>query len=86
MRVLASQIIEKIRYQLKIKNINNYWCAILMKTNTQNSVLYSLINDANEKIVIKTFCNPTADAKEIYKALNCKQKPYVKKYFLTSQY
>jgi transposase len=77
--VLAYQVVATIRHQLKTKNINDSWQTIVMKMNTQKSVVTSLMDAENKKIVIKTCSQPSSDAKAIYKALNYKNEAFQRK-------
>ena len=79
MGILAYQMVATIRHQLKMNKITDSWATILLKTNTQKSVITSMLNSDNKKIVIKTCNQPSTDAKAIIKALNYKNQPYVKK-------
>jgi len=80
--VLAYQVVATIRYQLKIKNINDSWSTIIMKMNTQKSVVTSMMDTDNKKIVIKTCSQPSSDAKAIYKALNYKNEAFKRKHIV----
>jgi transposase len=80
--ILAYQIVATIRYQLKMKKITDSWQTIVMKTNTQKSVVTSMIDLDNKKIVIKTCSQPSTDAKSIYKALNYKPEAFKRKYIV----
>ncbi len=77
--VLAYQVVATIRHQLKTKNINDSWRTIIMKMNTQKSVVTSMMDTDNKKIVIKTCSQPSSDAKAIYKALNYKNEAFQRK-------
>jgi hypothetical protein len=78
MGVLAYQMVATIRHQLKSNQINDSWQTILMKTNSQKSVITSMVNDKNKKIIVKNCNQPSTDAKAIFKALNYKNQSYVK--------
>ena len=77
--ILAYQIVATIRHQLKMKNITDSWQTIIMKTNTQKSVVTSMMDANHKKIVLKTCSQPSADAKAIYKALNYKNQAFKRK-------
>ncbi len=76
--VLSYQVVATIRHQLKNKNISDSWQTIVMKMNTQKSVVTSMMDSENKKITIKTCSQPSSDAKAIYKALNYKNKAFEK--------
>ena len=80
--VLAYQVVATIRYQLKLKNINDSWQTIVMKMNTQKSVVTSMMDTDNKKIVIKTCSLPSSDAKAIYRALNYKNEAFQRKHIV----
>lgn len=80
--VLAYQVVATVRYQLKSKKINDSWQTIVMKMNTQKSVITSMIDSENKKITIKTCSQASSDAKAIYKALNYKDKAFEKKHIV----
>jgi transposase len=77
--VLAYQVVSTIRHQLKTKNINDSWQTIVMKMNTQKSVITSMMDVDRKKIVVKTCSQPSSDAKAIYKALNYKNEAFKRK-------
>lgn len=85
MGVLAYQMVATIRHQLKSNQINDSWQTILMKTNSQKSVITSMLNDKNKKIIVKNCNQPSTDAKAIFKALNYKNQPYVKNNIVLSE-
>ncbi len=74
--ILAYQIVSTIRYQLKQKDITHDWKNIIRIMNTQKSVINSMKNSKNQKIIIKTCSLPTTKAKQIYQALNYKYAPF----------
>ena len=80
--VLAYQIVATIRHQLKTKNIRDSWQTIVLKMNTQKSVVTSMMDVENKKITIKTCSQPSTDAKAIYKALEYKNEPFKKKHIV----
>jgi hypothetical protein len=80
--ILAYQVVATIRYQLKAKKIKDSWQTIILKMNTQKSVMTSMLDDKNRKIVIKTCSQPTADVRAIYAALNYKKQPFSRKHIV----
>jgi hypothetical protein len=77
--ILAYQVVNTIRYQLKLKNINHDWSNIVRIMNTQKAVTSTILNNQGQKIIIRKCSNPIKDVKEIYDALNYKYQPYIKK-------
>jgi hypothetical protein len=77
--ILAYQVVNTIRYQLKTKNITYDWSNIVRLMDTQHSVTSTMCNKQGEKITIRKCSNPIKEVKEIYEALKYKQQPYVKK-------
>jgi len=53
-----------------------------MKMNTQKSVLTSMMDSDNKKIVIKICSLPSSDAKAIYKAVNYKNEAFQRKHIV----
>ena len=82
MGVLAYQVVATIRHQLKNHNINDSWQTILLKMNTQKSVITSMLDAENIKVTIKTCSQASSDAKAIYKALKYKEKPFERKHIV----
>ena len=74
--VLAYQIVNTIRYQLKQKNINYDWKNIVRKMNTQKIVTNSMKKKSGEKIIIRSCTVPKIETKKIYEALNYKSAPF----------
>jgi len=74
--VLAYQVVNSIRYQLKQKNINYDWKNIVRIMNTQKMVTNSMKNKKGEKVVIKTCTVPSVQVEKIYRSLNYKLVPF----------
>jgi transposase len=74
--VLAYQVVNTIRYQLKQKNINYDWRNIVRIMNTQKMVTNSMKNKKGEKIVIRTCSLPSVQAEKIYRSLDYKLMPF----------
>ena len=62
--VLAYQIVNTIRYQLKQKNINYDWKNIVRKMNTQKIVTNSMKKKSGEKIIIRSCTVPKIETKK----------------------
>ena len=77
--VLAYQMVNTIRYQLKAKNIHHSWSNIVRIMNTQKAATITMQDKQDRKIFIRKCSKPEAKALEIYQALGYKQQPWVKK-------
>lgn len=77
--VIAYQVVNFVRRQLKENNINHSWTTIVEKMSTMQSSIASVNNDKNEKLYIKLCTRPTKDQKDILDSLNFKHRPFVRK-------
>ncbi len=77
--ILAYQVVNYIRRNLKQHNINYSWSTIVEKMQCMQSSLVTVNNENNEKIYIKLCTRPTKDQQAIFNALKFKHRPYVKK-------
>ena len=77
--IVAYQVVNYIRINLKQQNINYSWSTIVEKMKSIQSSLVTVNNDNNEKIYIKLCTRPSKDQKNIFDALNFKHRPYVRK-------
>jgi len=77
--VIAYQMVNTIRYQLKVKNIHHSWSNIVRIMNTQKAATVTMQDKQDRKIFIRKCSKPEAKALEIYQALGYKQQPWVKK-------
>jgi hypothetical protein len=77
--VLAYQMVNTIRYQLKAKNIHHSWSNIVRIMNTQKAATVTMQDKQDRKIFIRKCSKPEAKALEIYQALGYRQQPWVKK-------
>jgi hypothetical protein len=80
--LLAYWIVNTIRYQLKAKKINHDWQEILRIANTQKLVTTEVKDISEMTIVIEKCSEPSQKLEAIYKALNHKRYPFVKKKFV----
>ena len=74
--VLAYQVVNTIRYQLKRKNIKHDWKNIVRIMNTQKMVTNSMKNKKGEKIIIRTCTVPSVQVEKIYRSLDYKPAPF----------
>jgi len=80
--ILAYTLVNTIRHQLKQKGINNEWSDITRLMNTQKMVTTTMINQYDQKIIIRQCSAPEAKAQQIYDALGYKNKPFGRKKFV----
>ncbi len=74
--LIAYQVVATIRHQLKQKGIHYDWRNILRIMSTQKEVITIMKNKKGETIRIKKCSSPSAQAKQIYNALEYKFNPY----------
>jgi transposase len=77
--VLAYQMVNTIRYQLKAKGIHYDWSHIVRIMNTQKAATVTMQDKDDRKIYIRKCSKPEAKACEIYDALSHKHQPWIKK-------
>jgi len=77
--LLAYQVVSTIRFQLKGKGVNKDWRNIVRTMNTQKEVTSTMKTKNNTILRIKKCSTPTANARQIYDALNQKYQPYFMK-------
>jgi transposase len=77
--ILAYQVVNYIRRELKQNAINYSWSTIVKKMSSMQTSVVSVKNDKDEKLYIKLCTRPNTDQKKIFDALNFKSRPYVRK-------
>jgi hypothetical protein len=77
--ILAYQVVNYIRRNLKQQNIHYSWSTIVEKMQSMQTALVTVDNDNNEKIYVKLCTRPSKDQQAIFDALNFKYRPYVRK-------
>jgi len=77
--IMAYQIVNYIRKELKENNINYSWTTIVEKVKSMQTSIVSINNKDNEKIYIKLCTRPTIDQQLIFDGLNFKHRPFVRK-------
>ncbi len=80
--ILAYWLVNTIRHQLKMQKINYNWQEILRITNTQKIITTTGQNTFNELVVIRKCSYPNDTVKQIYKLLNYRNYPYIKRKFV----
>jgi len=83
--ILAYQAVNFIRKQLAEKDIHHSWTSIKERMCTMQSSTVSVNNDKNEKLYVKLCTRPTKEQKDIFTALNFKERPFVRKIKLVPQ-
>lgn len=77
--VMAYQVVNYIRKNLKDYNINYSWSTIIKKMRSMQTSIVSVNNDKDEKLFIKLCTRPNTTHKKIFEALKFKSRPYVRK-------
>ena len=80
--LLAYTTVNTIRYQLKKKGIVNEWSDIVRIMNTQKMVTTTMINEYDQKIIIRQCSEPGDHVQKIYNALEYKSKPFGRRKFV----
>jgi Transposase len=77
--LLAYWVVNSIRFQLKAGGINADWREIVRVMSTQKCVTTSMMNNKDELISIRTCSKPTEKVGAIYRILEMKEAPFVRK-------
>jgi len=77
--IIAYQVVNTIRFQLKKKEITLSWDKIVQKTNTYKSIQTDMIKKDGEKIILKYCLRPNPFVTDIFEKLNYKIRPFRKK-------
>ncbi|MFP4289690.1 MAG: hypothetical protein ACLFQS_10570 [Bacteroidales bacterium] len=83
--ICAYQVVNFTRKRLAERNINHCWRTIKEKMRSMQSSIVSVDNDKNEKVYIKLCTKPTKDQKDIFTAMNFRERPFVRKTKLVPQ-
>jgi len=83
--LLAYQVVNTIRYQLKQKGINHHWKEIIRVMNTQKMVTTTIVDQYQQTIFIRQCSEPIQKVTEIYQALKYKLRPFTRKKFVVPQ-
>ena len=83
--IIAYQVVNYIRINLRQKNINYSWSTIVEKMQSIQSSLVTVNNENNEKFYIKLCTRPTKDQMGIFDALGFKHRPFVRKTKVVTQ-
>ena len=77
--VLAYQLVNTIRFQLKAKGINHDWSHLVRIMNTQKAVTVTMLDKQSRKIYIRKCTKPEPQVSQIYNALKYKYYPFIRK-------
>lgn len=77
--ILAYWLVNTVRYQLKNSGINSCWREIVRIGNTQKVITTSGTNTYDKVITTRKCTHPTDKLKEIYRILDTKNQPFVKR-------
>lgn len=77
--LLAYMVVNTIRHQLKAKGINSEWSNIVRVMSTQKVVTTKMHTRTGRIIYLKRCSEPVARVREIYHALNYKDRPFWEK-------
>ena len=77
--LLAYWLVNTLRYQLKSTGINSCWKEIVRIGNTQKMVTTTGVNQQNIIIQVRKCSEPSDALKKIYKALQIKTHPFIKR-------
>lgn len=74
--LLAYQIVNTIRYKLKLTGENCYWTEIKRRMMTQKAITTEAVNALGEKVRLRLCSTPTKAAADIYDRLKYKKMPF----------
>jgi transposase len=77
--VIAYQLVNTIRHQLKAKGIHHDWSNLVRIMNSQKAVTATMLDKQGRKIFIRKCSKPEVQVKEIYDALGYKYYPFIRK-------
>ena len=83
--IIAYQIVNYIRQELKANNINYSWSTIVEKMKTQKTSIISMDDKDSKRIYMKLCTRPNTEVKKIYNALYLKDRPFVRKTKVVTQ-
>ena len=85
MGIIAYQVVNYIRRNLKKKGINDSWTTIVQKMGTMQSSITTAMNEKQQRLYIKLCTRPNKEQVDIFNALNFKHRPYVRKTKVVTQ-
>jgi hypothetical protein len=84
--LLAYWLVNTVRHKLKKHHIHSQWGEIVRIMNTQKVVTTSVENDKKQIIRIRKCSEPTDKVKLIYRALEYKPAPFIRKKSVVNKY
>jgi len=84
--IMAYQVVNYINATLKQNNINYSWKTLVEKLKAQRITTTSINVKNNKKAYIKTCTAPNTELKRIYQALNFKERPFIRKTNVVTQF
>jgi len=84
--IMAYQVVNFISVTLKEQHIHYSWKTLVEKLRTQRITTTSLTMKGNKKAYIKTCTAPSTELKRIYQALNFKERPFIRKTKVVTQF
>ena len=82
--LLAYQIVNTIRFQLKKHGITLSWDKIVKKLNTYKSITTDMMTKDKKKIILKYCLRPSPFVADIFRKLNYKIRPFKKQKFVVT--
>jgi len=82
--ILAYQIVNSIRFQLKTTGVTLSWTKIVEKMNTYKSVTTEMITKDGKKIILKYCLRPSPWVADIFEKLNYKIPAFTKQKFVVT--
>lgn len=83
--IIAYQMVNTIRFQLKKHDIALSWDKIVKKLNTYKSVVTDMVTKDEQKIILKYCMRPSPFVADIFEKLNYKLKPFRKQKFVVTK-
>jgi hypothetical protein len=83
--ILAYQLVNYIKRNLAKNNINDSWTTIVNKMSSMQSSTTTGTNNKQEQLYIKLCTRPTQYQKSVFRALNYKHRPYIRKTKVVTQ-
>jgi len=83
--IIAYQVVNYIKQNLRKADINDSWTTIVNKMSTMQSSTTTVLNDKKQQLYIKLCTRPTKYQKTIFDTLKYKSRPYTRKTKVVTQ-
>jgi hypothetical protein len=83
--IIAYQVVNYIKQNLRKADINDSWTTIVNKMSTMQSSTTTVLNDKQQQLYIKLCTRPTKYQKTIFDTLKYKSRPYTRKTKVVTQ-